>query len=416
MKVTFCAHDHANYVNGPNVWMRRLLPALCGYGVQPRVLFITWSAEECPTVLSLRRQGINCREIYRPQYTEQRVHWVVDRLAEDPPDVFVPNLMVPAYYAGRWVRKAGIPTVGVLHSDDAFYRGLLSEFVFGADTYQLSALVCVSKFLEQAVLSQRPDRVLVRRIPYGAPLPQRVARKPNGKLRVAYVGRLVEQQKHISEVTRALCRAISQVVNTEGVIYGEGPARPAIEQILREQAEGLPVHMGGRVDSDQIQDRLLECHALALLSDYEGLPISVMEAMACGVVPICLRMRSGVPELIEDGVTGLLVRDREGDFVAAVRRLREEPGLWERLSRAARAKIEADYSDEACAALWESFLRELHSTTRPNRALRIPHRVTLPSIHPALAREDHRRPPLYRLFLQRSRRAAGRIKRQFLGG
>jgi colanic acid/amylovoran biosynthesis glycosyltransferase len=304
----------------------------------------------------------------------------------------------------------------VLHSDDAFYRGLLSEFVFGADTYQLSALVCVSKFLEQAVLSQRPDRVLVRRIPYGAPLPQRVARKPNGKLRVAYVGRLVEQQKHISEVTRALCRAISQVVNTEGVIYGEGPARPAIEQILREQAEGLPVHMGGRVDSDQIQDRLLECHALALLSDYEGLPISVMEAMACGVVPICLRMRSGVPELIEDGVTGLLVRDREGDFVAAVRRLREEPGLWERLSRAARAKIEADYSDEACAALWESFLRELHSTTRPNRALRIPHRVTLPSIHPALAREDHRRPPLYRLFLQRSRRAAGRIKRQFLGG
>jgi glycosyltransferase involved in cell wall biosynthesis len=31
-----------------------------------------------------------------------------------------------------------------------------------------------------------------------------------------------------------------------------------------------------------------------------------MEAMACGVVPICLRMRSGVPELIEDGVTGLL--------------------------------------------------------------------------------------------------------------
>ncbi len=124
--------------------------------------------------------------------------------------------------------------------------------------------------------------------------------------------------------------------------------------------------------------------------------------MACGVVPICLRMRSGVPELIEDGVTGLLVRDREGDFVAAVRRLREEPGLWERLSRAARAKIEAEYSNEACAALWESFLRELHSTTRPNRSLRIPYRVTLPSIHPALAREDHRRPPLYRVFLRDS--------------
>jgi colanic acid/amylovoran biosynthesis glycosyltransferase len=115
-------------------------------------------------------------------------------------------------------------------------------------------------------------------------------------------------------------------------------------------------------------------------------------------------------------VTGLLVRDREGDFVAAVRRLREEPGLWERLSRAARAKIEAEYSNEACAALWESFLRELRSTARPNRSLNIPYRMTLPPIHPALAREDTRRPPLYRVFLQRSRRAAWRIKRQFLGG
>jgi colanic acid/amylovoran biosynthesis glycosyltransferase len=416
MKVTFCAYDHVKYVGGPNAWLRRLLPALCCHGVQPQVLFITQSAEECPTVFSLRRQGIICKEIYRPQYTEQRVHWLVDRLAEDPPDVFVPNLMVPAYYAGRWVREAGIPTVGVLHSDDPFYRGLLTEFVFGAGAYQLSALVCVSKFLEQEVLSQRPDRVLVRRIPYGAPLPQRVAREPNGNLRVAYVGRLVEQQKLISEVTRALCRAISQVVNTEAVIYGEGPDRPAIEQILREQAEGSPVHLEGRVDSDQIQAHLLECHALVLLSDYEGLPIVLMEAMACGVVPICLRMRSGVPELIEDGVTGLLVRDREGDFVAAVRRLREEPGLWERLSRAARAKIEAGYSDEACAALWESFLRELHSTTRPSLSLNIPYRMTLPPIHPSLAREDTRRPPLYRVFLQRSRRVARRIKRQFLGG
>jgi colanic acid/amylovoran biosynthesis glycosyltransferase len=187
MKVTFCAYDRDNYVGGPNAWLRRLLLVLRCYGIQPQVLFITQSAEECPTVLSLRRQGINCREIYRPQYTEQRVHWIVDRLADDPPDVFVPNLMVPAYYAGRWVREAGIPTIGVLHSDEPFYRGLLSEFVFGAGAYQLSALVCVSKFLEQEVLSQRPDRVLVRRIPYGVPLPQRLAREPNGNLRVAYV-------------------------------------------------------------------------------------------------------------------------------------------------------------------------------------------------------------------------------------
>ena len=89
------------------------------------------------------------------------------------------------------------------------------------------------------------------------------------------------------------------------VIYGEGPARPAIEQILREQAEGLSVHTEGRVDSDQDRHVCWSAMHWVLLSDYESLPIALMEAMAYGVVPICLRRHSGVPGLIEDGVTGL---------------------------------------------------------------------------------------------------------------
>ena len=55
-----------------------------------------------------------------------------------------------------------------------------------------------------------------------------------------------------------------------------------------------------------------------------GLPIALIEAMACGVVPICLQTRSG---FVEHGVTGLLVRDRGKDFIAAVQRLRQEPLL-----------------------------------------------------------------------------------------
>ena len=125
-------------------------------GSSPRCYLLRGRLKRAQQSSSLRRQGIIRKEIYRPQYTEQRVRWVVDRLAEDPPDVFVPNLMVPAYYAGRWVREVGIPTIGVLHSDDPFHRGLLSEFVFGAGAYQLSALVCVSKFLEQRFFHNAP--------------------------------------------------------------------------------------------------------------------------------------------------------------------------------------------------------------------------------------------------------------------
>jgi colanic acid/amylovoran biosynthesis glycosyltransferase len=66
-----------------------------------------------------------------------------------------------------------------------------------------------------------------------------------------------------------------------------------------------------------------------LLSDYEGLPVSVLEAMASGVVPICLDTRSGTQEAIQHGVNGLIVKDRADDFFTSVEALQGDPAWWE---------------------------------------------------------------------------------------
>src|SRR5262245_27014742 len=137
MKVTFCAYDNPAFVSGPNTWLRRLLPSLCCLGIESRVLIIATSSDEGALAAGVRREGVAYDQIRWPEYSEQRIRWILTRLAADPPDVFVPNLMVPAYYASRWVRAAGVPTVGVLHSDDAFHRALLQEFVFGRSAYRL---------------------------------------------------------------------------------------------------------------------------------------------------------------------------------------------------------------------------------------------------------------------------------------
>ena len=202
---------------------------------------------------------------------------------------------------------------------------------------------------------------------------------------------------------------VREVPDTEAILYGDGDDKGAVESILATEAKGLPVRMGGRVNSDRIQDQLLQCDVIVLLSDYEGLPIALMEAMACGCVPVCLRIRSGIPELVEDGVTGLLVNDRGDSFVAAIRRLREEPSLWERLSRAARATIEAEYSSEFCAGQWADLLRSLHANSGPKRPIKIPRRIKLPPTHPGFAHQDPRPspPPLYVRFYRRARMAAG---------
>jgi colanic acid/amylovoran biosynthesis glycosyltransferase len=413
MKVTFCAYDRLNYVGGPNAWLRRLLPELRRLGVRSRVLFITQKAspEECPTISLLREQDFDCPAVVWPRYTENRIRWILRELEAEPPDVFVPNLMMPAYYAGRWAREAGIPTVGVLHSDDPFYHGLLSEFIYGPKSFRLSAVVCVSRFLEENVIARRPEDTLVARIPYGISPCSGRAQAPNGKLRLMYVGRLVEEQKRIIEITRALCRVVREVSDTEAVIYGDGPEAPKVREIIEIEGKDLPVKLAGRVDSSAIEAHLIQGHALVLLSDYEGLPVALIEAMACGVVPICLQIRSGVGELVEHGVTGLLVRDRGNDFVAAVRKLRHDALLWQTLSSAARAKIAAGYTSEQAAEKWMELFTQLQQNSGPRLPLAVPRHLDLPPLHPALTREDRRRPSTP-LMILRGIQIAARVIRE----
>lgn len=416
MKVTFCILDWPNYVGGPNTWLKRLAPMLVAAGIEVRVLAICDSKtpETCPTVVAFREQGIDCPATSRPTYIDHQIRWILTRLRENPPDVFVPHTLVAAHYAGRWVREAGIPTLSVIHSDDATWRAILDQFVFGDPAYRLSAVVAVSSFLEQQILDRNPGDVLVHRIPCGVPVPQNMARMPASRMRVIYTGRLVEKQKRVSELTRALCRAVREVPNTEAVIYGDGPSTVDVKQIIATEGVGLPVRLAGRVESDQIQEHLLASHVLVLLSDYEGLPASLMEAMAAGVVVVCLRMRSGVPELIEHDETGLLVEDRGDDFVRAVRRLRDEPETWQRLSLAARGRIEAEYSDVSGAASWVKLLRELSETFQQKRTIHVPRRISLPPIPPELAQGHMKRPLLPVLFFRGGWRWAGRISRRVI--
>jgi len=356
-RVTFTTFDSREFVGGPNSWLRRLVPRLRNAGWEVRVLFFIerGPAEQCPCYQTLAAQGVQCQAFPSTGPMFGQVRWLLQRLAEAPPSVLVVNLASAGYLASRWVRRAGIQSIGILHSDDDFYRKVQQEFVLGPPGNRVSELVCVSDYLESAV--QRAGAELpVHRIPYGVPVPEESARPPDGRLRLIYVGRLVEEQKRIVAVTRALCRVTREVPGTEAVIYGNGPDRALVLRCLDEEEAGERVRLGGQVDNAEIQQRMLDAHLLVLLSDYEGLPIAMLEAMACGVVPVTLRIRSGVGQLIEPGETGLLVEDREDDFVEAVRSVARRPDRWAAMSQAARRRIEADYSDAHNARQWAQLL------------------------------------------------------------
>jgi len=360
MRVSFTTFDAPDFVGGPNSWLRRVVPFLQQAGWLVDVFFVIERGppEACPCYRAFTELGVRCKAFPSSATAFAQVRWLVQELAECPPSVFVVNLSGVGYLASRWVTRAGIPTIGIMHSDDPFYDKIFADFVVGSDGNCLSDLVCVSEFLYQSAASTADIATAVHLIPYGVPIPPQTTSVSTETLRLIYVGRLVEEQKQILSVTRALCRVVREVDGTEAIIYGNGPDRERVRRCLQEENVGERVRLGGQIDNADIQKVMLDASVLVLLSDYEGLPIALLEGMACGLIPVCLRIRSGVGQLIEQGRTGFLVDDRGDEFVATMRAIAANPELRSRVSCAARERIVAEYSAEANASRWMALLRD----------------------------------------------------------
>jgi colanic acid/amylovoran biosynthesis glycosyltransferase len=392
MRVAISTADNSRYIGGPNVWLLRTAPELRKLGVEVSILFTRANPpHKCEALNTLRSLGFDCHVYTGLRYTEKRIRWILDRLNENKPDIFVPNLDLYSLYAASWIHRTGIPTIGVLRSDEKYYSGILDEFVDTDSPFRISALVCVSKYLEE--LAQRRNRynIIIRRIASGTTIPESIAQKPSKTLKLVYLGRLVEEAKQISKLTRALCTVVKKIPNCEAYIYGSGPAYSAVRRIIAENGTSTKVHLEGRIENNQVHFKLLDKHVFVLLSDYEGLPVSLIEAMACGLVPISLNIRSGIPELIEQNITGILVNNREEEFFNAVQRLRTNTQMWMTISKAAREKIISEYSTPVIAKRWLSLMEELYENKeKTNTQLINVKRIELPPINKKLSNADRR--------------------------
>jgi glycosyltransferase involved in cell wall biosynthesis len=154
--------------------------------------------------------------------------------------------------------------------------------------------------------------------------------------------RFHEQKGHIY-----LLEAAAQVPDATFVLAGDGELRPAMEQLARELGVmDRCVFLGHRSD---VPELLAAADLFVLPSLFEGLPVSVLEAMAAER-PVIATAVGGTDEVVVDGATGLLVPPRDAAaLAAAVRRLRADPALARQLAQRARARVEAEFSSAAAA-------------------------------------------------------------------
>lgn len=394
MKVTFCMHDRPNYVGGPNAGLRRLLPDLRDRGIDVRVLSLMFGdPTQCPTLCHLQKMGIPCTITHYHKTTEERVRWLLSMLRNDPPDIFVPNLMVSAYFASRWVRQAGIPSIGVIRSSDEFHLEFIETFGNQLPEDRQDAFVCVSDFMRKETRKLAPEVPEVVQICSSADLSEKTT-SYSGKepFQMAYTGQIVEFPKNISPIIRAFCRAAREIPGVEGYIYGHGKDWESAQKTHKECAEGLPVTMMGRVDSDELAKQLHQHHTITLFSEHEGLPLSLLEGMSAGLVPVCSPTRSGIPELVIPGETGILVDDKEDSFVEAIRTLKENPDQWAHLSKGSLEKVRSGYHRGACADKWVDLFEKLDGRLGAKKNISMPLKMNLPQ-EGCICREDDRATP-----------------------
>jgi len=140
---------------------------------------------------------------------------------------------------------------------------------------------------------------------------------------------------------------------------GEGPYRSTLEASVAKWQLEADVSFLGAISPHEVADVLRQTDVFCLPSFAEGVPIVIMEAMAMQL-PVVTSRVMGIPELVEDGVSGRLVRPGStDDLVDALSELLADPDLRRRLGRAAQARVKAEFDLRANAKRLCSLYSEL---------------------------------------------------------
>ncbi len=188
-----------------------------------------------------------------------------------------------------------------------------------------------------------------------------------GPVRLISVARLVEK-KGLADAIGAVARLRAAGREVEYAIVGDGPLRVELHELAASLGIGDSVRFLGAMPRPDVQSNLGRSHILlapsvtAASGDREGTPVVLIEAMASGL-PIVSTRHSAIPEMIDDGASGLLAPEGDCEALAGcIARLLDNGNLWEPLTRTARARVESDFNIRTQVEKLGEFYRELISS------------------------------------------------------
>ncbi len=291
--------------------------------------------------------GAIVNEKVKPEMLDEAVESVLEFLEDNKPQVFLPQCLIEGFIAGSIAGLNGLPWIATLHSDDPdYWEAMDAVRLIGG----FSNVVSVSKHISLGVSNRYGiDSEIIR---YGVPEPEAFAKWSNSSFTVVFCGRVIEQQKRITLVIQSMIEAcwLNKAISCK--IVGEGPQLDLAKQLVRTAGLFHRIQFVGRLAPDEVGRELLSVQSILLMSDYEGLPVALIEAMARGVVPVARSIPSGIPELIVSEVSGLMVDHSPMSAAKAIHQLANSRQLWEECSANARKVYEASFRESDCFKSW----------------------------------------------------------------
>lgn len=244
----------------------------------------------------------------------------------------------------------------------------------------------VSEYFEQRLINHGCPREKVHVLRSGIDLskfPRCRSRRIGDPVELLTVGRLVEK-KGVAYGMLAVAELVRLGYRVRYAIVGDGALRSELASLVTSQqletvVEFLPWQEHGEVV------RLMRCAHILLApsvtaadGDQEGIPNVIKEALALGL-PVATTRHSGIGELIEDGVSGLLAPERNPSALARnIRRLIDDPVIYHSISSNGRKRIEEDFDSRIVnESLYRLYLSQCRADRSPEDAVNHSHKTEL---------------------------------------
>ncbi len=292
---------------------------------------------------------------------EDRMQSMLRTLADFRPTVVITCLGAATYEVLRYVPQ-GVHRMVVVQTDAPCFYDAISPYAGCMD-----AAVGVSPRIAEHFAGMEALRGISQLcLPYGVAMPPTVERqRQNGQpLRILYFGRIIDPQKRVYLFPKILADLKKSGIRFQWTIAGQGDKQAELERTMTSSPDQRVKFIGAVVNS-QVPALLEQNDIFLLASDAEGLPLSLLEAMAHGVVPVVSDLESGIRDVVDAG-NGMLVpvSDVQG-YAKAIVHLHAHREELVAKSTAAHSRVARDFSVAAMTDRWLAALPTAPTASKP---------------------------------------------------